>query len=214
MKKAKKEIQTTCQRCGDCCRAGGPALHSADLPLIQEGRIPLEHLLTVRCGELVDKPDGVKPVAVELVKISGEGQSWSCRYFSEEKGCTIYSFRPQACRVLKCWDPVEILALMEKDTLDRRAVLGDGHEMLPFIEEHERVCSCDFFSDLGSLSVKEKAEVEARVHLDLRFRNRLAGGRGMSLGLEMFFFGRPLFQLLQTSGVGIVQQGQTVSLRW
>jgi branched-chain amino acid transport system substrate-binding protein len=64
---------TTCRRCGRCCLQGGPALHRADLPLIGDGGIPLERLITIRRGELADNPvaGGVRATRVELVKIAG-----------------------------------------------------------------------------------------------------------------------------------------------
>jgi hypothetical protein len=68
---------TTCRRCGRCCLQGGPALHRADLPLIGDGGIPLERLITIRRGELADNPvaGGVRATRVELVKIAGSGRS-------------------------------------------------------------------------------------------------------------------------------------------
>jgi hypothetical protein len=40
-----------CRRCGRCCRLGGPALHTADLPLILQGRLTPAELVTLRRGE-------------------------------------------------------------------------------------------------------------------------------------------------------------------
>jgi Fe-S-cluster containining protein len=210
--------QTTCKKCGNCCRKGGPALHSQDLPLIQSGKIPVSALITIRKGELAHNPltGKVQPVAVELVKIIGAGRQWDCCYYDETDGCTIYDHRPHACRILRCWDTDEILALVEKDTLSRFDILAADDPLIPVIREHERICPCDGLEDVlaGRISETLKKDLEKRVRDDIRFRSRIIADYDLKLSMELFCFGRPFFQLLQALGVGVSESRSGVQLRW
>jgi Fe-S-cluster containining protein len=198
----------SCTRCGKCCEKGGPALHGQDLQLIREKKIPLSSLITIRKGELVHNPQTgtVQAAAVELVKLSGRGQQWSCLYYRPAKGCTIYDHRPQACRILKCWDTAEILSVVEKDTLDRFQILAENDPLVPLIREHEQICPCHDLQAIylrrKTLSSDKKTEIEQRVRQDLRFRSQVIVDLNLQLSEELFYFGRPFFQLLQPMGIG------------
>jgi len=213
-------IPESCKKCGECCKQGGPALHLEDLDLVRSGKIPVTSLITIRKGELAYNPrtQAVQPVAVELVKIAGLGKQWDCRYFDGTKGCTIYQYRPQACRVLKCWDTDDILALVEKDTLSRFDILPEDHFLLPAIRQHERLFPC---SDLqlihgksGEVSPEMKSEFAKRADDELRFRMQAVTEQQLSLGDELFYFGRPFFQLLQALGVRVSESPSGIRVYW
>ncbi len=212
--------QVACRQCGNCCRQGGPALHSQDLERIKSGKIPMSSLITIRKGELVHNPlvEKIQPVAVELVKITGTGRQWDCCYYDEKSGCTVYADRPHACRVLKCWDTREILDLVEKDTLSRFDILEKEDPLVAVIREHERLYPCD---DLGFIQVnfdllseEKKNELTKQVRGDLHFRTRIIADFNLNVGEELFYFGRPLFQLLQQLGVRISETPAGVHLSW
>lgn len=213
--------QTSCLRCGTCCIQGGPALHRQDLALLRSGGIALSRLITVRKGELAHNPKTgkVQKVRAELVKINGTGRDWRCSYYDEAaQGCGIYSHRPQACELLKCWDTEVILALVEQDLLSRLDILAPDNPMALVIREHERDCPCPDLEEIAGclpgLSMKKKAEVEALVGRDLQFRTRLVQKHGLTLAEELFYFGRPLFQLLQQLGVRIGESPGGIALHW
>lgn len=209
-----------CKQCGKCCEQGGPALHTQDVELIRNGQIPVSSLITLRKGELAHNPktDQVQGISVELVKLIGTGQKWNCVYYNNADGCTIYNSRPYACKALKCWDTEEILALVEKDTLDRVMILGEDHPMIPIIAEHERICPCADLAYLqknyGKLLSSEKKDVEKRVRHDLRFRARIIKDFDLKLNEELFYFGRPLFQLLHPLGVRVSEIQNEIHLKW
>ncbi|MCP3888357.1 MAG: YkgJ family cysteine cluster protein [Desulfobulbaceae bacterium] len=211
---------SSCKKCGNCCEKGGPALHIPDLKSIKNGNIPISSLITIRKGELVHNPlvDRIKATTVELVKLVGTGRTWDCCYYKPGTGCTIYEHRPHACRVLKCWDTGEILALVEKDTLDRFAILEKDDPLIPIIREHERICPCDGLefiqANRTTLSANKKAEIEKIIRLDLRFRSRVINDFGLKLNEEMFYFGRPIFQLLSPFGVHIYESGDDIHVKW
>ncbi|TKB28084.1 YkgJ family cysteine cluster protein [Desulfopila sp. IMCC35006] len=212
--------QTTCKQCGTCCKQGGPALHSQDLDLIRSGRIPVSSLITIRKGELVHNPlaKRIQPVSVELVKLVGKKRQWECCFYDDTQGCTVYKDRPYACRVLKCWDIGEISALMEKDTLSRFDILDKDDPLITLIREHERICPCDDLgylqSHLSHLSGEQKNELERRVQSDLKFRARVTVDFQLKVSEELFYFGRPLFQLLQPLGVNLTESSSGFRLIW
>ena len=211
----------TCRRCGRCCLQGGPALHRADLALIGDGGILLERLITIRRGELADNPvaGGVRATRVELVKIAGSGRDWRCCYYDEAaRGCRIYGRRPQACEALQCWDTAAILALVETDVLSRLDIVAVDDPLRPLIMEHERECPCPDLERLergiAQLTERERAALQQLVARDLAFRDRVVRQLGLSLGLELFAFGRPIFQLLQPLGVRIGRSDRGLVLQW
>jgi Fe-S-cluster containining protein len=217
--KIKNEIQTECRRCGTCCLKGGPALHTGDLDLVRGGQLPISRLITIRKGELVSHPltGRVQAVDCELVKICGTGGDWRCFYFSTSRGCTIYALRPIACRVLKCWDPTDISALVGKDTLTRLDILAEGDPLRPLVVEYERLCPCPDmelirrFLSSGSLE-GPLDNLQRLVDADLSFRGRVVKAHDISLAEEVFYFGRPIFQLLQMLGVEIDEIAKGIRL--
>jgi Fe-S-cluster containining protein len=214
--------QSACRRCGTCCSQGGPALHHRDLDLIASGRIPLDRLITVRKGELAHNPltGRVQAVRVELVKIAGFGEDWRCSYYDAEiRGCGIYGHRPQACEVLQCWDTEAILALVEKDLLSRLDIVDPTELLARLIDEHEERCPCppglEGLADRPQdMARAEQVRLEQLVSADLIFREQVVREYGLSLQQEMFYFGRPIFQLLQPFGIRLGRLGKGFVLHW
>jgi Fe-S-cluster containining protein len=210
--------QTECRQCGACCRNGGPALHMDDLPLIKSGKLPMDKLITIRRGELVNHPltGKLQTVGYELIKITGMERDWRCVYYSDNLGCTIYALRPSACRALKCWDTADISELIGKDTLTRLDILEAGDRLRMSVEEQERLCPCP---DMGLLRLSvvdgspvNLAALQELVDTDLSIRIRVVREQHLSLAQELFVFGRPIFQLLHAVGVGITEIAGRVRL--
>jgi Fe-S-cluster containining protein len=196
-------------------------LHGPDLELIKTGKIPLSALITLRKGELAHNPVSGRLTAIkaELVKLKGTGKEWNCCYYdSNENSCTIYDHRPQACRVLKCWEPEEILSMVEKDTLTRLDILDEDNAIRNLIREHDRLYPCPDMEELVSMipdvddTVKRK--LQRLVNEDLRFRTRVVKEFELKLSEELFYFGRPVFQLLQPLGVRVTESAVGVELHW
>ncbi len=56
-----KKIKQACDRCGTCCRQGGPALHIQDRHLVAPGFLGFDVLVTIRRGELARYPLSDRP---------------------------------------------------------------------------------------------------------------------------------------------------------
>ncbi len=207
-----------CQRCGTCCASGGPALHSEDKHLVLEGHLPTAQLITIRKGELAHNPLAgvVQPVKGELVKISGVGREWSCFFFDPaQKGCTIYEMRPQACKALKCWDTADIEALIETDTLQRLDLLAADDPLRPLVIEHERRFPCPDLQALHRDGPGEQAAaLEQAVNDEIVFRTRVVEQFDLTLGEELFCFGRPLFHLFVSIGADVVEKEGRLLVHW
>jgi len=208
----KMREKRSCDRCGSCCKQGGPALHGQDLSLIQTGVLTCEQLVTIRKGELAYQPlsDALEPVAREFLKIQGQGGSWRCMFYDEQAGaCTIYEQRPMACSLLDCTAPESVLAITGRDLLTRFDCVDEDDPLRPLVQQHEEACPCP---DLAVVAEKLQdkddyhfmlEELTAQVNLDLSFRRKIAQRRQLSVAAEMFYCGRPLFQLLLPLGVRV-----------
>jgi len=215
-----KSEQTECRRCGTCCSKGGPALHLEDAELVHNGTLPVKRLITIRKGELVVKPyeDEPQTAVCELIKICGTGREWQCFFFDEEeKGCMIYESRPLSCRLLQCWDTEAVEDLVEKDTLSRLDLVGEKEPIRKIIESHEEKCPCP---DLGALrrtiaagETIDLEDLEGKVNEDILIRREAVQKLNISLAEELFYFGRPIFQLLQQVGVKVKEEGGVLKLR-
>ncbi|WP_310599898.1 YkgJ family cysteine cluster protein [Desulfobulbus sp.] len=203
-------MSAACRRCGTCCLQGGPALHGPDLALIRAGWLHPDNLITVRRGELAVQPlaAGPEPVAREFLKLAGQGGSWCCLFYDGAAGgCRCYDHRPMACGLLDCADTGPLLAVAGQDLLTRFDCLEADDPLVPLMREHERTCPCPDLEAVGhdlrgAQTARERlARLEAAVARDLRFRERAAQSLGLSLGRELFAFGRPLFQLLLPLGI-------------
>ncbi len=210
--------QQECKQCGSCCSSGGPALHREDERLVRSGALPLAQLITIRKGEIAHNPltNSLQPVNQELVKISGVGREWNCCFLDpEEKGCTIYEHRPMACRALQCWDTRAIEELIEKDTLSRLDLIGDNNPLRSSVEEHERLFPCPDMKALLTRGPSDHAaELEDLVNEEIAYRTRVVQSFDLSLGEELFYFGRPLFHLCVAAGAEVVEVEERLIVSW
>jgi len=204
-----------------CCAKGGPALHSQDLPLILSGKIPRTRLITIRKGELVYKPFRDVPQAAlcELIKICGTGREWQCYYFDNAgKGCRIYENRPITCSILQCWDTTEIEKHVERNTLSRFDIIKEEEPIYRIIKEHQSLCPCPDMQDIAK-NIRKGVMIDYDfyndlVNEDINIRTATAEQYNISLAEELFFFGRPIFQLLQQLGVKVNESAGKLRLQW
>lgn len=206
-----------CRQCGTCCRKGGPALSREDLDLVRQGYIRHDQLVTIRQGEMGYNPGTGKlePVPVELLKIRGQGNGWTCLFLAEaNNGCTIYAHRPTTCRILECRQPEALLATIYQNTLRRADLINPNDPILAEIDRHERACPGKEFTDLLADTGQDSlARLNEMVRADLAIRNEIAQKVGISLEMEFFLFGRPLFKQLTGSGIECVEENGGIRLQ-
>jgi Fe-S-cluster containining protein len=191
-----------CKQCGTCCRKGGPALHQADLGLIQQNLLPLSSLITIRKGEPVFSPISgrVEPAKQDLLKVS-TSRSWSCP-FLEESGntCKIYAIRPVECRLLQCWNPAELENIIYRDNISRWDVIATDAKIFLTVKQHEERCRFADIEQLAKDSISADdfhSRVDQIIEKDLALREQAIKKFGLSLEEELFYFGRPLFKSLE-----------------
>jgi len=203
-------MKQQCDCCGTCCRNGGPPLHKSDIGLVKTGILNFSDLVTVRRGELVLPPLATRPVSaeVEWIKIQGRDGDWCCRFLvTASNTCAIYENRPVSCRALKCWDTVEILAMSGRDLLCRSDLISLDDPLWPLVEAHEQICPVPDLEKLvrelagGDRSDAILRELAGLVTVDLQVRSRAVQEFKLTVARELFYFGRPLFQILQPLGI-------------
>jgi len=192
-------------------------LSREDLDLVRLGHIRHDQLITIRCGELGYNPgtDRLEPVPVELLKVRGKGGGWTCLFFNEaQNDCTMYAHRPATCRILQCWQPEALLATIYQNTLRRADLINPNDPILAEIERHEQACPGKLFTDL--LTEADNPENVTRltemVRADLAIRDDIAHKFGISLEMEFFLLGRPLFKQLAGSGLECVEENGGIRL--
>jgi len=196
----------TCQKCGTCCRKGGPALHREDRPLIMDGLIPAEALYTIRTGEPVrdNVEQRLSTAPGDIIKIRGRGADWCCRFLEDESArCTIYDRRPVECRTLQCWDTHAIEALYHRDRLTRQDLLEEVEGLWELISDHDQRCAYHTIRDLaGGLSADRSGKANAfaaitdMVKYDESLRKLLVENGHAPAAMLDFLLGRPLIETL------------------
>lgn len=133
-----------CERCGTCCRKGGPGLHDMDIRLVTEKVVNPENLYTIRRGELIrdNINGGLVYTDTEIVKVRSENVSSTCVYFDDAgNACRIYENRPAQCRAMKCRDIADITAMHLKNRMSRADLFGSVGWFMEMIDAHEARCA-------------------------------------------------------------------------
>jgi Fe-S-cluster containining protein len=168
-----------------------------------------QHLVTIRKGELVFDPvlGTLRPVHQELIKVRGKGEDWSCYFFDDKSSsCTIYEHRFLECRLLKCWDPSELLSVIGKNTISRADIINPEDPIMKVIETHEQECPYhevqELIFNLSRRTGKSKtvAQLTELVKKDLAIRSYAISELGLQEEFEFFVFGLPLFKVLRRMG--------------
>lgn len=207
----------SCRRCGDCCRNGGPALHEEDIPLIQDGTIPLTSIVTLRPGERAyDQPaQSFLPLDAEILKIKGRDGKWTCAFFSPEgNACGMYNIRPIECSVLFCRDIEPLVQMYTQSRLSRADLLPEGHPLLELIAEHDRKCEPKRMEELALAAREGNSDagcaLKEMVLFDMEVRRLVPEKAGMPAEMNDFLFGRPLRVLLRAIKINVYEVGNSI----
>ena len=216
-------MKQECESCGTCCRNGGPPLHAEDYTLVACGILSFEDLITVRCGEMVMPPLASEPVVArsEWIKVKGQGNQWCCRFLDLKTNfCAIYKDRPVSCRVLKCWDTDDILAMAGRNLLSRLDLIPSEDPLLPLVELQENNSPVPNLEEVRDTMKEEESGQEVlhyltgKVQDDLHLRAQAGQEFNLSVASELFYFGRPLFQILYPLGIETLETTQGITLQF
>ncbi len=201
-----------CARCGICCRKGVPALHLDDLELVENGKILLKDLFTIRRGETArdNVRDALYSVESDIVKIKSR-KNGACVFLDknrDEFACSNYENRPLECRILKCWDTREIENIYHRDRLTRKDIVSGVKGLWELVEDHQRQCSpkkIEYLARNLNQCVEEAALKELRelVSLDAHLRSMTVEKGGLDPGMADFLFGRPVSVTIRAFGISI-----------
>lgn len=194
-----------------------------DVELIRLGVLQFDDLVTVRRGEMVLPPMATIPVPAqtEWIKIQGVGGEWCCRFLDPVSNtCTIYENRPASCRALKCWDTTEILAMAGRGLLCRTDLIESDDPLLPLVQLQEEQAPVPDLekivdvieSDVGRDQVLH--ELNSLVQKDMMVRTQAVRDYNISVARELFYFGRPLFQVLHPLGLVIKETSKGIVLQF
>jgi len=192
-------------------------LHEEDLPLIQDGTIPLTSIVTLRPGERAyDQPaQKVLPLEAEILKIKGRDGKWTCSFYSPEgHACGIYNTRPIECNVLFCGDIEPLARMYTKGRLTRSDLLPEGHPLLELIAEHDEKCDPRRMEELGMAARQGDAKageaLQEMVIFDMEIRRLVPEKAGMAPEMTDFLFGRPLRVLLRSMNINVYEIGNGI----
>lgn len=210
------ENKLHCKQCGACCLKGGPALHTEDLPLIEDGTIQLADMVTLRPGERVfDQPaQSILPLEHEIIKIKGRDNSWTCKFYSPDgQNCGIYKNRPLECEVLFCQDTEPLAAIYNKNRLTRADLLPQSHPLMELVTEHDKRCAPQDMEEIAKKAREGDAQAGAAlkemVAYDMEMR-RLLEKKGGPAAMNDFLLGRPLRVLLGTMNIKVYEMGDSI----
>lgn len=192
-------------------------MHAQDLPLIEDGTIPLADIVTLRPGERAydQIAENVLPLTEEILKIKGRDGKWTCTFYSPEgRACGMYDTRPIECEELFCRDTAPLAAIYDKERLTRSDLLPKGHPLLELIEEHNAKCNPLLMEETAKKAREGNAPAGAdlmeMVLFDRELRRLVTEKSGMAADTTDFLFGRPLRVLLRTMNINVYEVGDSI----
>jgi len=210
-----------CNRCGTCCRKGGPSFHQTDKELIEKGVIPSSQLYTIREGEFAhdNVKKAVRPVDSDIIKVKGKNDTWICRFLNEpDNSCTIYENRPLECRALQCWDTREIEGIYAENRLTRKDLISVVEGLWSLIEDHQHRCDYRKIGNLvkalgGGNDGKTQRKLAEIIQYDTEIRKIVIEKTGLEPEMLDFLFGRPLSKTIENFGFSVQQDGKKIILK-
>ncbi len=186
---------------------GGPGLHLEDLELVRSQKIKKSDLVLFRQGEPMwdNVQNKIILLDQELIKIrSVSSKNDSCIYYDPlSKSCTIYTYRPLQCRVLKCWDTRELENIYGRKRLNRSMLIKQGSAMADLIYEYEKKCSVvDTARLIENLTQENQKDTLQKINetlaYDRSFRLTLKEKVNITDFELEFYFGRPMSVIVQS----------------
>jgi len=203
--------RSSCIRCGVCCKKGGPTIHTDDKKQIEEGKIPIKFLFTIRKHEPAfdNIRNLIAPTKTDIIKIKSKKDSAACIFYDPSNSeCRIYENRPIECRELKCWDTREISLLYDKNRINRKTLLSGIKDLSDLIQDHQARCSYIKIAELAdkvkcnNTGKKDAIEkLNEMIRYDYSIRHLIVEKDKKASEMLDFLFGRPLTATIQLFGL-------------
>lgn len=197
-----------CRRCGRCCLAGGPSLHLRDIPLIEDGTLRRDHLVTLRRGEPVHEnvAGGLAVLEAEMIKIGWTDENFACRFYDrDEAACLIHERRPAQCRALFCEDTSALRALYATERLTRAELVDRRGGLWELIAFHDRFFpageAAALARDAARGAERAREALLELVRAEESFRSDFLEKTGADPAELDFLFGRSLAAVCAPLGV-------------
>lgn len=195
----------SCDRCGTCCRKGGPALHESDTHFLATVRVV--DLVCLRRDEPAYDPrvERIQQLGQELIKIRGKHGGWECLYYDEEhNACGVYDNRPQECQALSCKDTTRVRMVMETPALTRAAYVDVHSGLWTCLAEHEQAfpvaSALELAGGCGANVQHVAPELDLLLRHELAFRAAVAN-HVQAMDEDLWpYLGRPLWRVLLPMG--------------
>ena len=202
-----KEVLPTCVQCGECCRKSSPTLHTEDLSLIRNNKLPWDRLVTLRVGEPVRNPfeDKLFTLQEERIKVKEKPNGGGCVFHDDVTDlCRIYEDRPIQCRAQACWDPSPARQLTEQPYLTRKELFSELEFLVELLDEHDRRCRFEelqaAFDQLRSSNGDNIEQVIDMIAFEDHFRNFICEQFEVPGNTIDLFFGRGFVELIHVFG--------------
>jgi Fe-S-cluster containining protein len=203
----------TCERCGTCCRKGGPALHYADRDLVG-AVLAYGDLMTLRMGEVARDPvqGNLGPLEQEVIMIKPGSPERTCRFFQDaDASCAIYESRPAECQALDCHDTSGLQAMYARDRLTRGDFISKESALGLIVAEHEAECPGGRVATLAPKAASGDKdalrELLGLAEYDRSIRAALVAKAGADMADLDFILGRSVVAVIENHGLIATRNG-------
>jgi Fe-S-cluster containining protein len=199
-------IQVNCNRCGECCRKGGPTLHITDAKLLTEGHLSYADLYTIRNGEMVYNNIENKLITIdfELIKVKELDGKRVCKFFLDTGNvCSIYDHRPMQCEKFECWNSEKLMEAFVEEKLTRSHLLKGNESIGTIVNNHEIKCSYETLKEIfeeiaqGNDVTEDVFEI---LQYDIDIRPLLVENLSINADYLPLLLGRPITSTLHMFG--------------
>lgn len=215
-KKMSMFIRDKCERCGNCCKYGGPVLLKEDITLLSKGILTPLHLFTIRQGELIkSRHDAEHHIAsMDLIKVTANALG-SCIFY-DGLNCTIYQNKPKYCSIYKCWSPEDAFIGLQDSALSREEIFKPLEDAIRLIQRHNELCSYEKLhalkERLDSADDTALSEVTEIIDFDMQCRDLAKKLFDATDDILDLMLGRPLFQTIKEFALEVRQEGDSYVL--
>ncbi len=170
-----------------------------------EKKLQKKHLIILRRGEPATDNVLNQPILLgqEILKIKTKTSTpGECLFLDpSSKLCTIHEQRPLECSLLECWNPRPLMESYQSRRLTRKDLFQPESAMEEIVDMHEEHCSVLKMARLLREEIQEPGKnreaIQSMISFDRSLRQNFQDKTGLQDSEMLFYFGRPLQDLMQ-----------------